>query len=121
MKEEVFKKKRQARRRLRSRKKILVLAKKSGMPRLSVFRSNKYFYAQIIDDIKGVTMVAATEKEIEAKGKTKGEKALLLGEKLAWKAASVGIKKVVFDRGSYKYHGRVKNFAEAARRGGLIF
>ena len=88
--------------------------------RLSVFRSNSYFYAQIIDDEKGETRVSVSEKELTEKG-VKTEKAKKLGIMLAKKAIDKKIKSVVFDRGSYAYHGRVKAFAEGAREGGLVF
>ena len=90
------------------------------MPRLSVFRSNKYIYAQIVDDQKGKTLVAANEKETKNEG-NKTLKANALGKALAKKAKEKKINKVVFDRGSYRYHGRVKAFAEGAREGGLKF
>lgn len=89
-------------------------------PRLSVFRSNKYIYGQIINDDKGVTLVAASEKEIKP-APTKTERARLVGELLGKKALKLGIKKVVFDRGSYQYHGRVKALADGARKAGLEF
>jgi len=90
-------------------------------PRLSVFRSNKYIYAQIINDEKNETLASVYEKEL---GKTEGNKtvsAQALGELLAKKSIEKKIKSVIFDRGSYKYHGRVKALAEGARKGGLIF
>ncbi|MBL7158981.1 50S ribosomal protein L18 [Candidatus Microgenomates bacterium] len=91
-------------------------------PRLSVFRSNYYTYAQIINDEKGETLVAASEKELKVDKKhSKTERASLIGQLLAKKALKAGIKKIVFDRGSYKYHGRVKTLAERAREGGLKF
>jgi len=89
-------------------------------PRLCVFRSNKFIYAQIIDDEKGQTLVGFSEKELNEKG-VKTERAKKLGEKLAKAAIAKKIKTVVFDRGSYAYHGRVKAVAEGAREGGLIF
>ena len=92
-------------------------------PRLSVFRSNWVIYAQLIDDQKSHTLVFATEKELagKAKGKTKTERATLVGELLANKAKEHNIKKAVFNKGNYKYHGRVKALAEGARKGGLQF
>lgn len=78
--------------------------------RLSVFRSNRYLYAQIIDDAKGVTLAAA-----------KGTKADVVGAEIAKKGIAKKIKEVVFDRGGYKYHGRIKALADAARAGGLDF
>jgi len=89
-------------------------------PRLCVFRSNKFIYAQIIDDEKGKTLIGVSEKELTGKG-AKSENAKKLGEMLAKKAIAKKIKTVVFDRGSYSYHGRVKALAEGAREGGLVF
>lgn len=110
------------RRKIRNRKKIIGSKK---LPRLSIFRSNKHIYAQIIDDQKGKTLVSISDKKfkknITKKELTKNLVAKLVGEKLADKAKKEKIKKVCFDRGAYKYHGRVKALAEAARKGGLIF
>lgn len=89
-------------------------------PRLSVFRSNQFIYAQIIDDNKAHTVVSASESEITVKT-NKTEKAKELGKVLAKKALAKKVSEVVFDRGSYKYHGRVKALAEGAREGGLKF
>ena len=94
--------------------------------RLTVFRSNTNFYSQIIDDRKGITLVAAStlEKDIKAKIKNKGgnkSAAELVGTELAKRANKKGIKSVFFDRGGYLYHGRVKVFAEAVRKEGLKF
>lgn len=95
----------------------------SSNPRLSVFRSNKKIYAQIIDDKKGKTLVSASEKDLGKinKNKKKTEIAREVGKILAEKAKKAKISKVFFDRGKYKYHGRVKALAEGAREGGLIF
>ncbi|GIV42731.1 MAG: 50S ribosomal protein L18 [Vicingaceae bacterium] len=92
-------------------------------PRLSVFRSNKEIYAQVIDDLNGVTLVAASsrEKGISKDGKTKVEIALEVGKLLAKKAKEKGIEKIKFDRNGYLYHGRVKALADGAREGGLNF
>lgn len=90
-------------------------------PRLHVFRSNRFMYAQIIDDSAGKTLVAASENQIEKLSGTKTEKASAIGKLLAEKAKKAKITKVVFDRGYYKYHGRVKAVAEAARQHGLEF
>jgi large subunit ribosomal protein L18 len=94
-------------------------------PRLCVFRSSKHIYAQIIDDQKGVTLVAAStlDKEMKDKGGYSGnvEAAKQIGGIIGKKAAQKGIKKVVFDRGGYLYHGRVKALANAARESGLEF
>ena len=91
-------------------------------PRLVVFRSNSEIYAQIIDDTKGVTLVAASsrDKDLKATG-TKTEKAKQLGQAIAKKALAAGIESISFDRGGYLYHGRVKSLAEGAREGGLKF
>ena len=91
-------------------------------PRLNVFRSAKHIYAQIIDDINGVTLCSASSvgKDFAGPGSNK-EAARRVGKKVAGRAASKGIENVVFDRGGYIYHGRVKELAEAAREGGLIF
>ncbi len=92
-------------------------------PRLSVFRSNKEIYAQIVNDLQGNTIVAASsvEKEIASATGSKTDKAALVGKLIAQKALSAGITTVVFDRNGYLYHGRVKNLADAAREGGLKF
>jgi len=92
---------------------------KSERLRLSVFRSNKYLYAQIIDDKEGKTLVSVSEKEVSGQKLPKSERAKLLGEILAKKATAKKIEKVVFDRASYKYHGRVRAFAEGAKEKGL--
>lgn len=92
------------------------------MPRLSVFRSNRYLYGQLINDDKSVTILGVSEKALGNVGKaTKTDKAKKLGEFIAKKAIAEKIKKVVFDKGSNKYHGRVKAFAQGAREGGLAF
>jgi large subunit ribosomal protein L18 len=97
----------------------------SQRPRLNVFRSLKHIYAQVIDDTRGHTLAAAStlDPELRDKGKglTKTEQAKLVGELLAKRALEHGVKKVAFDRGGYKYHGRVKSLAEAAKEGGLEF
>ena len=118
MKEAKLKLQRKSRRLIRTRKKLLAAKTRA---RLTVFRSNNHIYAQIIDDVKGATLVAATEKEIEAGKMNNTQKAEALGKKIAEKALSAKIKNVVFDKGAYRYHGRVKMFAEAARAGGLVF
>ena len=94
-----------------------------AQPRLSVFRSNKEIYAQLIDDVSGSTIVSSssTEKEISKTKGNKTETASLVGKKLAEKAVSKGIKQISFDRSGYLYHGRVKSLAEGAREGGLKF
>jgi large subunit ribosomal protein L18 len=97
----------------------------SGRPRLSVFRSSQHIYAQVIDDKRGATVVAASslEKALREKLKTGADKsaATEVGKLVAERARAAGIDKVVFDRGGYLYHGRVKALAEAAREGGLQF
>ena len=97
----------------------------NGRPRLSVFRSSKQIYAQIIDDDRGHTVAAASSLEKDARGKLKTganvEAAAEVGRMIAQRAVEAGVKQVVFDRGSYLYHGRVKALADAAREGGLEF
>ncbi len=88
-------------------------------PRLAVFRSNRFVYAQLIDDDKGVTLAFASSKDV--KGKTMREDAKIVGERIAKAALGVGVKKVVFDRGGFTYSARVKALADAAREGGLQF
>lgn len=93
----------------------------SQRPRLSVFRSNKAIYAQIIDDSKGHTVVAASSMELDKKGKLNQEMSKSVGKKVAEKAIASGVKEIVFDRNGYLYHGNVKALAEGAREGGLKF
>jgi large subunit ribosomal protein L18 len=96
--------------------------KASGRPRLSVYRSNMHIWAQIIDDVTGATIAAVSTKTIESKkGVTKIEKATVVGTEIAKLAIAKKITKIVFDRGSYMFHGRVKAVAEAARAAGLEF
>jgi large subunit ribosomal protein L18 len=90
-------------------------------PRLSVFRSNKQIYGQLIDDLNGKTLISASSKENDGDKVTKLEQATKVGLLIAEKAKAAGIETVVFDRNGYLYHGRVKNLAEAARKGGLKF
>ena len=92
-------------------------------PRLSVFRSNRDIYVQVIDDVAGVTLVSASSKlpGIMDQKVTKCEKSALVGKEIAQRAIAAGIKDVVFDRNGYLYHGRIKSLAEAAREGGLNF
>ncbi|WP_038036398.1 50S ribosomal protein L18 [Thermopetrobacter sp. TC1] len=102
------------------------IRKKGGnRPRLSVFRSHKYIYAQVIDDKKGHTLAAASSNEPEMRKKLKStgnvEAAFEVGKLIAERAKKAGVDKVVFDRGGYLYHGRVKALAEGAREGGLDF
>lgn len=104
--------------RWRIRTKITGTAQK---PRLSVFRSNKDIYSQLIDDVNGVTLAAANsrQKDIQAAKGTKAEQSFNVGKTLAEKAKALGITTCVFDRGGYLYHGRVKAVADGAREGGL--
>jgi large subunit ribosomal protein L18 len=107
----------------RERIKMGVRKKISGTterPRLSVFRSNTGIYAQIIDDVKGVTLAAASSVEI-GKKTVNLENSKTVGKKLAEKAVASGIETIVFDRNGYLYHGNIKAFAEGAREGGLKF
>lgn len=109
----------------KEKRKIRVRQKVNGTserPRLSIFRSNKYVYGQIIDDITGNTLVSTFDvvKSLHA-GKSKIEGAALAGEELAKRALEKNISQVVFDRNGYRYHGRVKSFADGARKGGLNF
>jgi len=94
------------------------------MPRLAVYRSNKQIYVQVVDDQKRETLLSASSREKEVAAVTgikKSEQAKLVGKILAAKCKEKGIEKVVFDRSGYKYHGRVKSLADAAREGGLKF
>ena len=96
----------------------------TARPRLCVFRSLNHIYAQIIDDSRGHTLTSASTLDPEIKGEdaiAKAAEAELVGSLVAKRALSQGVNQVVFDRGGYKYHGRVKALAEAARRGGLVF
>lgn len=107
-----------ARRANRTRK---TLRGTASRPRLSVFRSSKHISAQVIDDARGVTLASVSDANVEAKGKKPVEIAALVGTELAKRATAAGVTEVVFDRGSYLFHGRVKALAEAAREGGLTF
>jgi large subunit ribosomal protein L18 len=111
--------------RRRARVRRAVKAAANGRLRLSVFRSSKNIYAQVIDDVKGLTVAAASSLEKELKGSLKTgadvDAAKAVGTLLAQRAKQAGVVEVVFDRGSYIYHGRVKALAEAAREGGLEF
>ncbi|NVK53026.1 MAG: 50S ribosomal protein L18 [Flavobacteriaceae bacterium] len=90
-------------------------------PRLSVFRSNKEIYAQLVDDVAGVTLAAASSRDKDVASATKSEAAASVGKAIAEKAAKAGIVNVSFDRNGYLYHGRVKVLADAAREAGLKF
>lgn len=108
----------------RQKRHMRVRGKISGTvecPRLNVFRSNKNIYAQIIDDVAGVTLASASALDKEISGGNKTEQAQAVGKLVAERASEKGIKKVVFDRGGYLYHGRVAALAEAARENGLEF
>ncbi len=105
----------------RARRTRASIVAKNVRPRLSVFRSSKHISVQLIDDAASKTIVSASDLSVDAKGKKPIEIAVLVGTDLAKKAKAAGIDKVVFDRGSYKFHGRVKALADAAREGGLEF
>jgi large subunit ribosomal protein L18 len=108
------------RRHLRVRKKVSGTPER---PRLVVLRSSKHIYAQLVDDTKGLTLFGASDRSegIEVEGKGKTAKSFALGRLIAAKAKTQGITTVVFDRGGYQYHGRVKAVADGARKGGLEF
>jgi large subunit ribosomal protein L18 len=93
----------------------------SERPRLSVFRSNRGIYAQVIDDIKGITVAAASSVELGDKVKLNQENSKNVGKKIAEKAIASGVQTIVFDRNGYLYHGNIKALAEGAREGGLKF
>jgi len=122
MDRQVIKHRRQLRRRKHVRRSIVGSAER---PRLSVFRSSKHIYAQLIDDLTGVTLAAASTraKDVQAELSYGGNKkgAVVVGKKLAEAAKAKGITKAAFDRGHYRYHGRIKALADAAREGGLQF
>ena len=101
----------------------LRLAGTDARPRLAVFRSLNHIYAQIIDDSSGRTLAAAStlEKELRSSGSTKTEEAAVVGRLVAERAKSAGVERVVFDRAGFRYHGRVKSLADAAREAGLDF
>ena len=111
-------------RRIRIKNRIRkIVSGTEARPRLSVFRSNKEIYAQIVDDVSGKTIVASSsrDKDIDAAKATKIETAALVGKALAEKALKAGVETISFDRGGYLYHGRVKSLADGAREGGLKF
>ena len=109
--------------RRRRRVRTALRARASDKPRLSVHRSGRHIYAQVIDDAAGVTLAAASTLDKELKGKTGAtrEGAAEVGKTLAERAKKAGVSKVVFDRGAFLFHGRVKALADAAREGGLEF
>jgi large subunit ribosomal protein L18 len=90
-------------------------------PRLSVYRSNKEIYAQLVDDVNGVTLASVSSRDKEIKASSKAEAATAVGKSIAEKASKSGVETVAFDRNGYLYHGRVKVLAEAAREAGLKF
>jgi large subunit ribosomal protein L18 len=111
-------------RQIKTRRKGRVRSKIAGtaeQPRLSVFKSLSHINVQLIDDSKGVTLVSATDQELKVGKKTKAELSFEVGKLIAKKALEKKIEQVVFDRGSSKYHGRVKAVADGAREGGLKF
>jgi len=116
----ITKKNNLTRRHARIRAKVIGTAER---PRLSVYKSNRYLHVQIIDDASGKTLVSGSTKEMAAKGKTakKMDAAKTLGEELAKRAKAAGITAVVFDRGGFRYTGRITTLAEAVREGGLKF
>jgi large subunit ribosomal protein L18 len=101
----------------------LTLAGSETRPRLAVFRSLNHIYAQVIDDASGRTLASAStvEKELRSSGSTKTEEAAVVGRLLAERAKAAGIERVVFDRAGFRYHGRIKSLADAARNAGLDF
>ena len=111
--------------RRKARVRRVLSARGAGRPRLSVHRSSKHIYAQVIDDAAGKTVAAAStlEKDVKGPAKTGADKAAAaaVGKLIAERAIKAGIKEVVFDRGGYLYHGRVKALGDAAREGGLQF
>lgn len=111
-------------RRYRIRKRIRkVVSGTNTTPRMSIYRSNKQIYAQLVDDKTGTTLAAASslDKEIIVATGNKTEKAAMVGKLIAQRAQAINVQTVVFDRGGYLYHGRVKSVADAAREGGLKF
>ena len=111
-------------RRIRIKNRIRkVVSGTEARPRLAVFRSNKEIYAQVVDDVTGKTLAAASsrDKDVASTKGTKSELATLVGKAIAEKAVKAGITTISFDRGGYQYHGRVKLLAEGAREGGLKF
>jgi large subunit ribosomal protein L18 len=108
----------------RARIRRRIRAKVSGTaerPRLSVFRSNKYIYVQVIDDATGRTLAAASSREDGITGETRVDKSKAVGQLVAERAKAAGVEAVVFDRGGYRYHGNVRALGEGARDGGLQF
>ncbi|MFN5324701.1 MAG: 50S ribosomal protein L18 [Bacteroidota bacterium] len=115
---------RKSARRASIRKRVRRIVKGTAeCPRLSVFRSNKQIYAQLIDDVAGKTLVAASSRDegMETPGLNKVQQAEAVGKKIGERAIAAGLTRVVFDRGGYLYHGRVKSLADGARNAGLNF
>ena len=112
-----------AARRKRHERIRLHLAGTDGRPRLAVFRSLNHIYAQVIDDASGKTLAAAStvEKELRGSKSTKSEEAAVVGRLVAQRAKAAGVERVVFDRAGFRYHGRIKSLADAAREAGLEF
>jgi large subunit ribosomal protein L18 len=113
-----------AKRAARIRRHARVRKRVSGTPerpRLAVFRSNRHIYAQLIDDVEGHTLAAAGSRAVSVEGADKTAVARLVGQELATRAKAAGITTVVFDRGGFQFHGRVKALADAAREHGLVF
>ena len=109
--------------RRRQRNRTQLRKKSAGRPRLSIHRTNQHIYAQIIDDVKGVTLAAAStvEKDLRDGATSNADAATKVGKLIAERAKAAGVANVVFDRGAFLYHGRVKALADAAREGGLEF
>ena len=112
---------RSAARQRRHRRLRLRISGTADRPRLSVFRSSKHTVVQVIDDSRGETLVTASTLELDIPAGPKASRSLEVGRRVAARAKSVDITKVVFDRGGFKFHGRVKAVAEGAREGGLVF
>ena len=112
-----------AARRKRHERIRLHMAGTAARPRLAVFRSLNHIYAQVIDDASGKTLAAAStaEKELRGSGPTKSDEAKVVGRLIAERAKSAGVERVVFDRAGFRYHGRIKSLADAAREAGLDF
>jgi large subunit ribosomal protein L18 len=109
-------------RRLKRRRRVRAKVQGTTVrPRISVFRSNRGINAQLVDDARGHTLAAVNWTEAELRGMQRGDQAKRVGELLAERAKAAGVTEVVFDRGGYQYHGRVKALAEGAREGGLTF
>jgi large subunit ribosomal protein L18 len=110
-------------RKLLRKKKVRAKIFRGGInrPRLCISKSNKHIFLQVIDDVKNVTLVSLSDKEIKLKGKPRMDIAVEMGKKIAEKALAAKVKKVVYDRGRYNYHGIIKAVADGAREGGLEF